>query len=436
MADFCNIQTLVDGEELEKYVEIDNKLFSLMYFTTKSNYYRNFCNRLPFAKNMTGVTTKKDCYIFKYLGKEYPFTLFSEWNLQDIEKETIKDSQNKFKMSTLRNLRLACSLDIVNPKLIIGNSSFRALDTLISYEDKGTQKIIDYSKNLVMKADDYFKLFKFDKLNMLEKWKLYNIYMIVSQTECWEHLFEFLLFYDEIFSDLAKNEMFDEYNMKKTFNVKGFHKKNNSVLGNKSDSLFFDVEIDQAKFKYKDSRKEIDNFTLNPSIFTEHVRYDEKKKKYIYEDKDFGMFEFGLLSDLFESEEIKADLLSENRYHKCHSNSYKIIERLSIVDQELAYLVAGKIRANDTNDFYHSWVEIDSKNVVLDYNRNIVMNRDKYYKLYGVVALQRTMLQEMEEICDELISKAELILTDKDINYFGSEILFDLKKNEKVFSKK
>lgn len=436
MADFCNIQTLVDGEKLERYVEIDNKIFSLMYFATKSNYYRNFCNRLPFAKNMTGVTTKKDCYIFKYLGKEYPFTLFSEWNLLDIEKETIKDSQSRIKMSTLRNLRLACSLDVVNPKLIIGNSSFRALDTLISYEDKGIEKIIDYSKNLVMKADDYFELFQFDKLNTLEKWKLYNIYSVIAEMNCWEHLFEFLLFYDEIFSDLAKKEMFDEYNMQKKFNVKSFHKKNNSVLGNKSDSLFFDVEFDQAKFKYKDSRKEIDDFTLNPSIFTEHVRYDEKKKKYIYEDKDFGLFEFGLLSDSFESEEIKADLLSENRYHKCHSNSHFIIESLPMVDQEQAYLVAGKIRANDTNYFYHSWVEIDSKNVVLDYNRNFVMNRDKYYKLYGAVALQKTTATDMKEVRDELINKAELILTFIDINYFGTEILRDLKKNEKVFSKK
>lgn len=436
MAEFCNIQTLVYGEGLEKYVNIDNKLISLMNFTTKSNYYRNFCNRLPFAKNMTGVTTKKDCYIFKYLGKEYPFSLFSEWNLQDIEKENIKDSQRRIKMSTLRNLRLACSLDVVNPKLIIGNSSFRALDTLISYEDKDIEKIIDYSKNLVMKADDYFELFQFDKLNTLEKWKLFNVYSVIAEMDCWEHLFEFLLFYDEIFSDLAKNEMFDEYNMQKRFNAKGFHKKNNSILGNKSDSLFFDVEFDQAKFKYKDSRREIDDFTLNPSIFTEHVRYDEKKKKYIYEDKDFGMFEFGLLSDSFESEEEKADLLSKHRYHRCHFNSQKIIESLAKVDQENAFLVAGKIRANDTNDFYHSWVEIDSKNVVLDYNRNFVMNRDKYYKLYGAVALQKTTAADIKEIYDKLINEAELLLTDKDLNYFGAEILRDLKKNEKVFSKK
>lgn len=80
--------------------------------------------------------------------------------------------------------------------------------------------------------------------------------------------------------------------------------------------------------------------------------------------------------------------------------------------------------------------EIDSKNVVLDYNRNFVMNRDKYYKLYGAVALQKTTATDMKEVRDELINKAELILTFIDINYFGTEILRDLKKNEKVFSKK
>lgn len=230
---FYNIQTLVDGENLEKYSVIDDKLIYLLDFTTKSNYYRNFCNRLPFAKNLTGVITKKDGYIFKYLDKDYPFTLFSEWDLQDSEKEILRNRHSKIKLATLRNLRLACSLDIINPKLIIGNSSFRALETLISYEDKGIEKIIDYSKNLVMKADDYFELFQFEKLNILEKWQLYNIYTVMSETDCWEHLYEFLLFYDEIYRDLAKNEMFEDVNMSKRFNVKGFHKNTNAVLGNK-----------------------------------------------------------------------------------------------------------------------------------------------------------------------------------------------------------
>lgn len=129
-------------------------------------------------------------------------------------------------------------------------------------------------------------------------------------------------------------------------------------------------------------------------------------------------------------------MLSKNRYHKCHTNSHKILEYLTKNNQEKALLVAGKIRANDTNYFYHSWVEIDSKNVVLDYNRNLIMNRDKYYKLYGAVAMQKTTMEEMKEICDKLIDEADFILTDKDINYFGVDILRDLRKNEKVFSKK
>ena len=65
-------------------------------------------------------------------------------------------------------------MDLVNPRVAIGHSSINRLHAIIIFQDNGTDKIIDYDKNLIMKKDDYYELFDYKEINTIDKYDLYN----------------------------------------------------------------------------------------------------------------------------------------------------------------------------------------------------------------------------------------------------------------------
>ena len=64
------------------------------------------------------------------------------------------------------------------------------------------------------------------------------------------------------------------------------------------------------------------------------------------------------------------------------------------------------------------------------------MNRDKYYKLFEAKPISKTLSTEMEDIIQTIYYDAKLELHPLELNYFGKEIMNDLKKNEKILQKK
>lgn len=105
-------------------------------------------------------------------------------------------------------------------------------------------------------------------------------------------------------------------------------------------------------------------------------------------------------------------------------------------NKKSAYVVGGKCKENERDYYYHSWVEVDDENIVIDYNHNIIMNRDKYYRFFEAVAISKTKVEDLEEIIKVLIMEAQLDFDPMDINYFGTELLRDMKKNAKILRKK
>ena len=132
---------------------------------------------------------------------------------------------------------------------------------------------------------------------------------------------------------------------------------------------------------------------------------------------------------------IKEKLLSNARYNECHQNSTIIACILNEEDKKTAYVVGGKIKENEIDYLNHSWVEIDNKNIVIDFNHNIIMNRDKYYKLFEAYPISKTLISEMEDIIKFVYGSACLNVHPMDINYFGKELMNDLKRNEKILKK-
>ena len=248
----------------------------------------------------------------------------------------------------------------------------------------------------------------------------------------YEHIYEYLIFTKEIFNELSKKDEFSFFGEK--YDRNGINRHNYLLFGNDFDCLFFQ-SADVGHMKYNKLIREIDDFTENPTVKTKHITYVKDENKYKLRARNFGYFTFDLLSNLVSDEEVKEILLSNGRYGECHVNANRLAMSLSDSDKASAYVVGGKFKENETDYFFHSWIEIDDKNVVIDFNHNIVMNRDKYYKLYEIVAISKTPVLEMRDIVQTVIHDAGFSMHPMELNYFGTEIMRDLKKNEKVFKK-
>ena len=192
---------------------------------------------------------------------------------------------------------------------------------------------------------------------------------------------------------------------------------------------------DYDNLAFKKIREELANFTLNPKQETDYIKYDRSINQYSLNAKDFGYFTFNLLSDQYKNEDLKKQLLSDTRYEECHKNSVLTALSLREEDRKSAHIVGGKIKANDVDYFFHSWVEVDDINTVIDFNRNLIMNKYRYYKLFGAVAINRTSIDDMIDIIKTVVFDAKLDIHPMTLNYFGKELMNDLKKNEKILKK-
>lgn len=425
MENFNNIKTFVDNYYDEK---IPKELCNLFIFTFHKKMERTIINKFHLLKE---ITTNGKEYFFHYNNKVYPFKVFSDEYLQKYDKKAL-ESFKRMKIDLNRTLKLACSMDLVNPRLIIGTSTVGTFDLLIAYQEKGIDKVINYSRNLIMNKDDYYDLVNFKEINTVSKYELYEIHYILNELNAFQYIYEFLIFTKEIFKELANNE--DFYFLKEKYNGIGMNHNNYLLFGSDSDHLYF-TEEDVCHMKYDNLVRELDDFTENPSKKTKHISFDKKKEIYKLKERNFGFFTFDLLSDMINNEQLKEELLSKSRYGKCHQNAIFVAKSLSEEDRKTTYVVGGKFKENEIDYYNHSWVEIDKKNIVIDFNHNLIMNRDKYYKLFEVKPITKTLISDIEEIIQTIIYDAKLDMHPMDINYFGKEYYNDLKKNEKILKK-
>lgn len=112
-----------------------------------------------------------------YHNREYPFKFLSEQeNIQLVDKEILLDVKKRGDYSLLRTLKLAGSLDLVDPRVIIGSHKTFELSSVISYIENGKEMIIDYGNNLIMSKSDYYRLFDMREINVTSKYELYQLY--------------------------------------------------------------------------------------------------------------------------------------------------------------------------------------------------------------------------------------------------------------------
>lgn len=154
----------------------------------------------------------------------------------------------------------------------------------------------------------------------------------------------------------------------------------------------------------------------------------------------FEPLKFTTISKFFPQLDKDNDLEDiEERIHKCHSKSVEYSEILKNMEINNDVVTAYIHAITDKGKYVHSWVEfeIDGKKHVLDYTKNIVMNKEGYYSLWSI---------------DEIISKINCVDIENDKKIYKQisngyyhidyktyltcrdEIMRDLQKNKEIFN--
>lgn len=394
----------------------DKSLVSLIVFLFNSSLEKQMM--ITFGNKISKGPNDNE-YIFNYGNKEYAFSALRDRNLQMVDKKILSNMKSSRKNAPMRTLKLACSMQLQDIKMIIGSSVQGCFDMLISFRENGEVKIIDYANNIVMNKDDYYDLFKFEELNTLSKSDLYKIYYFINMLGNYENTYEYLLFKDEIFQELSNKK--DLEWLKEKYAADGTHSSLFSILGDKSDVLYFQNR-DYKNSPYQLLRKELSYFTINPVNKRYHIR--KYGDAYIFKSKKIGEFKFKLLSDLIDNEKVKKELLSLSRGGHCHFKAIEIAN--SFQNQDNIFVVGGKIKINDVDYSFHSWVEVADENLVIDYNHNLIMDKDKYYELLGAVPINKSEIAKINEAGQLINETAQLNLHPMYYNYFCDELTKDM----------
>ena len=399
-----------NSNKKEKYILTKEELLPLLSFPFLSE------NMKTVLLNRTIIQKEKNYYFFSYQKEKIPFQLFSDFPIQRVDKIFLQKKETAQK-NNFRLVKIFCSLNLPNSTLVMGSSDINDLYPLISYQDK----IIDYQSNLVMNKRNYEKLFHLNIKSQLDRVAVYQIFITMKKLNDLKNPYKYFLNWEKIKKDLSKNHRF-KY-LSQTYDEYGVHYNNEALLGEYCDSMFLSEE--DGICKYRNLRTALDNFTM-------HTKTSENQTiKYKIEEPELKTIEFAMISDILDSEEEKNILQSKERYSMCHSNAYKMAMEFFATEPKAVYVVAGMIEENELDKFFHSWVEVKYKNktIVVDYNHNLIMEKNIYYKIYGAIPLEKTTLQELLTNFEWIEEKFGLPCSDFLLNYFSKEIVRDLQKN-------
>ena len=121
----------------------------------------------------------KNKYSFLYQNKRIPFAILKDFGLQKIDRTILKDEIYAI-LYNERLLKIFYSKNMPNSYVLIGTSDIDTLYPLIEYQENGTEKIMDYQSNLILKKSDYETLFHLKIKSRLDRVDIYQIYTMIT----------------------------------------------------------------------------------------------------------------------------------------------------------------------------------------------------------------------------------------------------------------
>ena len=377
-----------------------------------------------FTINPTNELTCVDgMYYYPFNGEEIPFKLLSDGKVTDYDKNILLSTERKF-YETSRSLRIAASHLLPNAIYMLVLSD--ATKSLVRYTKDSVEYIIDYAHNVIMKSDDYKKIFPYEVIEEIDQYNLSYFSELIQELGRIVSVPLIIVFFSEIMDNLRKNvSTFAPYRY-----ISGIHWRNRYLLA-LSDELLFSTYSEIKSIGVIDDDDVIFNFTLNPLA----KRYDisiSEDNYYLYKD-----YRFRRISECLNVGEFKKKLESSERFHMCMAGSiWMSLILAKTYKAEDIRIVLGVIPQNDYEGNNHAWVEFrkSGKWIAVDYTGNLIMESDEYIRLRGMKVISTIEYQVIKELGD-FYHNSGLEMDIFPILYFAEEMLRDIKRSS-VLSKK
>lgn len=156
------------------------------------------------------------------------------------------------------------------------------------------------------------------------------------------------------------------------------------------------------------------------------ISWSDELNSFIYQKGNFKI-PFNLLSDFMTHEDVKKELTSDERLHKCHEKSILLASIYPNFRIITGYVYLEKQR------MLHSVIEYDDneETIILDWTKNLRMLKEDYIRLTNLRVIETIEGYDVKN--DITGSIIQMGMDFKTYCAFRPEIVKELKKNNRVF---
>lgn len=177
-----------------------------------------------------------------------------------------------------------------------------------------------------------------------------------------------------------------------------------------------------TRLKEKTMFQKLIKKTLSKITSIDKISYNPITRQYEWHDGP-NLITFDLLSKYIDDEKLKDELTSKKRYHLCHKRSIDNAKKFKNSKVVTGYATIGSYK------FLHSIIECGNK--VIDWTRNVVMDKNDYYYLTNFCPL--SSISSASILMDKKMLKGKIGFFVKEYTTFRDEIIHDLQKNKHLF---
>lgn len=156
------------------------------------------------------------------------------------------------------------------------------------------------------------------------------------------------------------------------------------------------------------------------------ISWSDELNSFIYQKGNFKI-PFNLLSDFMTHEDVKKELTSDERIHKCHEKSILLASIYPNFRLITGYVYLEKQR------MLHSVIEYDDneETIILDWTKNLRMLKEDYIRLTNLRVIETIEGYDVKnDITGPII---QMGMDFKTYCAFRPEIVKELKKNNSIF---
>lgn len=156
------------------------------------------------------------------------------------------------------------------------------------------------------------------------------------------------------------------------------------------------------------------------------ISWSDELNSFIYQKGNFKI-PFNLLSDFMTHEDVKKELTSDERLHKCHEKSILLASIYPNFRIITGYIYLEKQR------MLHSVIEYDDneETIILDWTKNLRMLKEDYIRLTNLRVIETIEGYDVKnDITGPII---QMGMDFKTYCAFRPEIVKELKKNNSIF---